>query len=82
MNKIPIQSLENIALCLIKRDNQTKKNYYNYHDTVKELEFEIKNSSILKNNNKEEIKIITAPKNGRYTQEEMTKKFLDMKFKF
>ena len=73
MNKIPIQSLENIALCLIKRDNQTKKDYYNYHDTVKELEFEIKTSHISKYNNKEDIKIITAQKNGRYTQEEITK---------
>ena len=73
MNKIPIQSLESIALCLIKRDNQTKKDYYNYHDTVKELEFEIKNNSISRYNNKEEIKIITAPKNGRYAPEEMSK---------
>jgi hypothetical protein len=46
MNKIPIQSLENIALCLIKRDNETKKDFYNYHDTVKELDFEIKNNNI------------------------------------
>ena len=43
-HKIPIKSLEDIALRLIKRDNETKKDYYNYHDTVKELEFEIKNS--------------------------------------
>ena len=73
MNKIPIQSLENIALCLIKRDNETKKDYYNYHDTVKELDFEIKSNNILKYDNKEEIKIITACKNGRHTQEEITK---------
>ena len=73
MNKIPVQSLENIALCLIKRDNETKKDYYNYHDTVKELEFEIKTNNISKYDNKEEIKIITACKNGRHTQEEITK---------
>ena len=73
MNKIPIQSLENIALCLIKRDNETKKDYYNYHDTVKELEFEIKTNNISKYNNKEEIKIITDFKNGRHTQEEINK---------
>ena len=73
MNKIPIQSLENIALCLIKRDNETKKDYYNYHDTVKELEFEIKTNNISKYDNKEEIKIITACKNGRHAQEEVTK---------
>ena len=30
MNRIPIQSLENIALCLIKRDNETKKDYRAY----------------------------------------------------
>jgi len=73
MNRIPIQSLENIALCLIKRDNETKKDYYNYHDTVKELEFEIKTNNISKYDNKEEIKIITACKNGRHAQEEVTK---------
>ena len=73
MNKIPIQSLESIALCLIKRDNETKKDYYNYHDTVKELEFEIKTNNMSKYNNKEEIKNITDFKNGRHTQEEINK---------
>ena len=72
-HKIPIKSLEDIALRLIKRDNETKKDYYNYHDTVKELEFEIKNSKNSKIDNKEEIKIITASKKERYTQEEITK---------
>jgi len=72
-HKIPIKSLEDIALRLIKRDNETKKDYYNYHDTVKELEFEMKNSKNSKIDNKEEIKIITASKKERYTQEEITK---------
>ena len=37
LHHIRIKSLEDIALGLIKRDNETKKDYYNYHDTVKEL---------------------------------------------
>ena len=68
-HKIPIKSLEDIALRLIKRDNETKKDYYNYHDTVKELEFEIKNSKNSKKGNKDDIKIITASKK----EEEITK---------
>ena len=68
-HKIPIKSLEDIALRLIKRDNETKKDYYNYHDTVKELEFEIKNSKNSKKGTKEDIKIITASKK----EEEITK---------
>ena len=70
-HKIPIKSLEDIALRLIKRDNETKKDIYNYHDTVKELEFEIKCNKNAKNDNKEEIKIITASKKERYTQEDL-----------
>ena len=73
LQKIPIKSLEDIALGLIKRDNETKKDYYNYHDTVKELEFEIRNHRNSKIDNKEEIKIITASKKERQTQEEITK---------
>ena len=73
LQKIPIKSLEDIALRLIKRDNETKKDIYNYHDTVKELEFEIKNQRNSKYDNKEEIKIITASKKERQTQEEITK---------
>ena len=72
-HKIPIRSLEDIALRLIKRDNETKRDYYNNHDTVKELEFEIKNQRSSKYDNKEEIKIITASKKERQTQEEVTK---------
>ena len=71
--KIPIKSLEDIALRLIKRDNETKKDIYNYHDTVKELEFEIKNHRNSKFDNKEELKIITASKKERQSQEEITK---------
>ena len=73
LQKIPIKSLEDIALRLIKRDNETKKDIYNYHDTVKELEFEIKTNRNSKYDNKEEIKIITASKKERQTQEEVTK---------
>ena len=74
LQKIPIlKSLEDIALHLIKRDNETKKDYYNYHDTVKELEFEIKNHRNSKFDNKEEIKIITASKKEKQSQEEITK---------
>ena len=72
-HKIPIRSLEDIALRLIKRDNETKRDYYNNHDTVKELEFEIKYNKNPKNDNKEDIKIITASKKERNTQEEITK---------
>ena len=73
LQKIPIKSLEDIALRLIKRDNETKKDIYNYHDTVKELEFEIKNNRNSKFDNKEELKIITASKKERQIQEEITK---------
>ena len=69
LHRIHIKSLEDIALGLIKRDNETKKDYYNYHDTVKVLGFEIKadiNQNLTK---KEDLKIITAPKN----QEEISK---------
>ena len=69
LHRIRIKSLEDIALGLIKRDNETKKDYYNYHDTVKVLGFEIKadiNQNLTK---KEDLKIITAPKN----QEEISK---------
>ena len=73
LQKIPIKSLEDIALRLIKRDNETKKDILNYHDTVKELEFEIKNNRNSRFDNKEEIKIITASKKERQSQEEITK---------
>jgi len=75
LQKIPIKSLEDIALGLIKRDNETKKNYYNYHDTVKELEFEIKRVKNNKSDNKEVIKIITTSKKEKQaqTQDEITK---------
>ena len=73
MQKIPIRSLEDIALRLIKRDNETKKIFYNYHDTVKELEFEIKSNNNTKVINKEEIKIITTSKKEKITQEEINK---------
>ena len=73
LQKIPIKSLEDIALRLIKRDNETKKDIFNYHDTVKELEFEIKNNRNFKFDNKEELKIITTSKKERQSQEEITK---------
>ena len=73
LQKIPIKSLEDIALRFIKRDNETKKDIYNYHDTLKELEFEIKNHRNSKYDNKEELKIITASKKERQSQEEITK---------
>ena len=42
LQKIKIKSLEDIALKLIKRDNEASKHFYSYHDTVKMMEFEIK----------------------------------------
>ena len=73
LHHIRIKSLEDIALGLIKRDNETKKDYYNNHDTVKELGFEIKSNSNTNFSKKEDLKIITASKKERKTQEEVNK---------
>ena len=76
LQKIKIKSLEDIAVKLIRRDNETKKDYLSYHDTVKELEFEIKKSHDTNNahNNKDEINIITnSKKDEKQITEELTK---------
>ena len=73
LRRIRIKSLEDIALGLIQRDNETKKDYYNYHDTVKELGFEIKSNIIQKLTKKEDFKIITAFKKEFKTQDEINK---------
>ena len=73
LRRIRIKSLEDIALGLIQRDNETKKDYYNYHDTVKELGFEIKSNIIQNLTKKEDLKIITAFKKDFKTQEEINK---------
>ena len=73
LRRIRIKSLEDIALGLIQRDNETKKDYYNYHDTVKELGFEIKSNIIQNLTKKEDFKIITAFKKEFKTQEEINK---------
>ena len=71
LQKIKIKSLEDIALKLIKRDNETSKHFYSYHDTVKMMEFEIKTNN---NNNKEEIKLSTSSrKDDKQINEELTK---------
>ena len=71
LHHIRIKSLEDIALGLIKRDNETKKDYYNYHDTVKELEYKIKSNNIQNLNTKEDLKIITDAKKLRKIQGEI-----------
>ena len=71
LHHIRIKSLEDIALGLIKRDNETKKDYYNYHDTVKELEYKIKSNNIQNLNAKEDLKIITDAKKVRKIQGEI-----------
>ena len=71
LHHIRIKSLEDIALGLIKRDNETKKDYYNYHDTVKELEYKIKSNNIQNLNTKEDLKIITDAKKVRKIQGEI-----------
>ena len=73
LRRIKIQSLEDIALGLIQRDNETKKDLYNNHDTVKELGFEIKSNIIQNLTKKDDFKIITAFKKEFKTQEEATK---------
>ncbi len=73
LRRIRIKSLEDIALDLIQRDNETKKDYYNYHDTVKELGFEIKSNIIQNLTKKEDFKIITAFKKEFKTQDEINK---------
>ena len=73
LRRIKIKSLEDIALGLIQRDNETKKDYYNYHDTVKELGFEIKSNIIQNLTKKEDFKIITAFKKEFKTQDEINK---------
>ena len=73
LRRIRIKSLEDIALGLIQRDNETKKDYYNYHDTVKELGFEIKSNIIQNLTKKEDFKIITAFKKDFKTQDEINK---------
>ena len=71
LQKIKIKSLEDIALKLIKRDNETNKHFYSYHDTVKMMEFEIKTNNT---NNKEEIKLSTSSrKDDKQINEELTK---------
>ena len=71
--KIPIKSLEDIALGLIRRDNEAKKDYYNNHETLKVLEFELKDNKYYKYENKEEIKNITVSKREAQTKEEFSK---------
>ena len=73
LHRIRIKSLEDIALGLIKRDNETKKDLYNYHDTVKVLGFDIKSDIYQNSTKKEDLKIITASKKEQKSQEEITK---------
>ena len=73
LHRIHIKSLEDIALGLIKRDNETKKDLLNYQDTVKVLGFEIKPDINQDSTKKEDIKIITALKKEQIFQEEVTK---------
>ena len=73
LHRIHIKSLEDIALGLIKRDNETKKDLLNYQDTVKVLGFEIKSNINQDSTKKEDIKIITALKKEQKLQEEVTK---------
>ena len=73
LHRIRIKSLEDIALGLIKRDNETKKDLYNYHDTVKVLGFDIKSDIYQNSTKKEDLKIITASKKEQKSQEEFTK---------
>ena len=73
LHRIRIKSLEDIALGLIKRDNETKKDYYNYHDTVKVLGFE-KILDINQNSTKKDgMKVITASNKEQKIQEEISK---------
>ena len=74
--RIQIKFLEDIALGLIKRNNETKKDLYNYHDTVKVLGFDSKSDVCQSSNEKEGLNIITASKKA---QEEFTKKFKNNK---
>ena len=71
--RIRIKSLEDIALGLIIRDNETKKDLYNYHDTVKVLGFDIKSNINQNSTKKEELKIITASKPEQKIPEEFSK---------
>ena len=73
LRRIRIKSLEDIALGLIQRDNETKKDYYNYHDTVKELGFEIKSDIILNLTKKQEFSLITDIKKESKSQKKSTK---------
>ena len=73
LHRIHVKSLEDIALGLIKRDNETKKDLLNYQDTVKVLGFEIKSNINQDSTKKEDIKIITALKKEQKLQEEVTK---------
>ena len=70
LHRIRIKSLEDIALGLIIRDNETKKDLYNYHDTVKVLGFDIKSNINQNSTKKEELKIITASKPEQKIPEE------------
>ena len=73
LHRIRIKSLEDIALGLIIRDNETKKDLYNYHDTVKVLGFDIKSNINQNSTKKEELKIITASKPEQKIPEEFLK---------
>ena len=73
LRRIRIKSLEDIALGLIQRDNETKKDYYNYHDTVKELGFEIKSDIIPNLTKKQEFSLITDIKRESKSQKKSTK---------
>lgn len=73
LRRIRIKSLEDIALGLIQRDNETKKDYYNYHDTVKELGFEIKSDIIPNLTKKQEFSLITDIKKESKSQKKSTK---------
>ena len=73
LHRIHVKSLEDIALGLIKRDNETKKDLLTYQDTVKVLGFEIKSNINQDSTKKEDIKIITALKKEQKLQEEVTK---------
>ena len=73
LHRVRIKSLEDIALGLIKRDNETKKDLYNYHDTVKVLGFDIKSDINPNSTKKEDLKIITASKKEQKIQEEYSK---------
>ena len=76
LQKIKIKSLEDIAVKLIRRDNEIKKDILNYQDTVKEIDFLLKKKEYTNNtlNIKNGKKIIPNNKNeDKQINEEISK---------